>query len=187
MPYWELEAHDNGQYNKNLSLTKILLKFIHPLTHWGWDKMAAIFADDIFKYLSFNENLRILIHISLKLVPNGPINNNPSLVQIIQTRPTSQMHLRITRTQCVNNSLTEKDLSIKCRIMYGLVWITIFCHEWGDSAMIFRSDEVKSENHHYCIASHYSCTCKLAQRRSSLVNNNHEYRFPPTWYSQLSM
>ena len=25
---------------------------------------------------------------------------------------------------------------MKYRVMYGLPWITIFCHEWGDSAMI---------------------------------------------------
>ena len=33
------------------------------------------------------------------------------------------------------------------KIMYGLLGITIFCHEWGDSAMIFTNDEVVSENH----------------------------------------
>ena len=32
-----------------------------------------------------------------------------------------------------------------------------------------------------------SCTCKFAQRRSSLVNNNHEYRFLTTRYSRLSV
>ena len=31
--------------------------------------------------------------------------------------------------------------------MYELPWITIFCHEWGDSAMIFTSDFVTRENH----------------------------------------
>ena len=32
-------------------------------------------------------------------------------------------------------------------MMYGLPWITIFWDEWGNSAMIFMSDEVVSENH----------------------------------------
>ena len=40
--------------------------------------MAAILADDLFKYISFNENDRI--QISLKFVPEGPIDNNLSLV-----------------------------------------------------------------------------------------------------------
>ena len=31
------------------------------------------------------------------------------------------------------------------------------------------------------------CTCKLAQRRSSLVNNSHEYRYLATRYSRLSV
>ena len=31
------------------------------------------------------------------------------------------------------------------------------------------------------------CTCKFAQRRSSLVNNSREYRYPATRYSRLSV
>ena len=45
------------------------------------DKMAAIFADDIFKCIFFNENGRILIQISLNVfVPMSPIDNKPALV-----------------------------------------------------------------------------------------------------------
>ena len=50
------------------------------LTHWGWDKMAAIFADDIFWYIFLNENFWIANKISLKYVPLGLIDNNPSLM-----------------------------------------------------------------------------------------------------------
>ena len=143
-------------------------------------------------------------------------------------------------------------------------WVTVnndFCHEWGDSAMIFTSDEVTSENHcriasrvtkkslftvtnvlfhflhailchehrnplrtiiersfrHCCqgrpfltehcdvttidlwrhanakywycdvIFVYCHCTRKLAQRRSSLVNNSREYRYLATRYSRLSV
>ena len=44
------------------------------------------FADDTFKHIFFNENVRISIKISLKFVPRGPINNIPSLVQIMAWR-----------------------------------------------------------------------------------------------------
>ena len=44
--------------------------------------MAAYFPDDIFKYIFLNENVWILIKISLMFVPTGPINNIPALVQI---------------------------------------------------------------------------------------------------------
>ena len=47
------------------------------------EKMAAILADDIFKCIFLNENDRILIQISLKFVPNGPINNNQVLVYVM--------------------------------------------------------------------------------------------------------
>ena len=43
------------------------------LSHWGWDKMAAIFADDISCSFSENfissENFWILNKISLNYVP----------------------------------------------------------------------------------------------------------------------
>ena len=48
--------------------------------------MAAILADDIFKWIFLNENVIISIEISLKSVPKGPINNIPALVQIMAWR-----------------------------------------------------------------------------------------------------
>ena len=42
--------------------------------------MAAILADDIFKYIFLNGNDTILIQISLKLVSRSPIDNNLALV-----------------------------------------------------------------------------------------------------------
>ena len=77
------------------------------------------FADDIFKCIFFNENVWILIKVSLKFVPKGPINNIPSLVQIMAWRRTgdkplsepmvtrSATHICVTRTQWVNPSAAE--------------------------------------------------------------------------------
>ena len=41
------------------------------------------FADDLFKLIFFKENCCIFIEISLKYITNGPIYNNPALVQIM--------------------------------------------------------------------------------------------------------
>ena len=72
------------------------------------------FADDIFKCIFLNENIWILIKISLKFVPKSPINNIPALVQIMAWRrsgdkPLSEpimiglpMHICFTRPQWVN-------------------------------------------------------------------------------------
>ena len=46
------------------------------LTHLPRDKMAAILADNIFKCIFLNEKFCILIKISLKFVPKGPIDYN---------------------------------------------------------------------------------------------------------------
>ena len=52
----------------------------YGLTHWDRDKMADIFADDTFKPIFLNENIRISVKISLKFAPKVPIINIPALV-----------------------------------------------------------------------------------------------------------
>ena len=49
-------------------------------------KNGRHFPDDIFKCIFVNENVWISFKISLKFVPKGPINNIPSLVQIMAWR-----------------------------------------------------------------------------------------------------
>ena len=53
------------------------------LTHWGWDKIAAIFLTTFSNAFSSKENICILIKVSQKFVPEGPIDNTPGLVQIM--------------------------------------------------------------------------------------------------------
>ena len=47
-----------------------------PLLHG--QNAGRHFADDVFKYIFMNEKFSILLRISLKFVPNGPIDNNPA-------------------------------------------------------------------------------------------------------------
>ena len=73
------------------------------------------FADDIFKWIFLNENVWILINISLKFVPRGPINNIPTLVQVMACRRPGDKplfepmmvslptHICVTRPQWVNH------------------------------------------------------------------------------------
>ena len=48
--------------------------------------MAAILANDIFKCIFLNENDKIPIQVSLKLVCKSPIDNKPALVQVMAWR-----------------------------------------------------------------------------------------------------
>ena len=48
--------------------------------------MAAILADDIFKCIFLNDNDIIAIQISLIFFPRGPIDNKPSLFQVMAWR-----------------------------------------------------------------------------------------------------
>ena len=80
------------------------------------------FADNIFKCIFLNENVRISLKISLNFVPNVPINNIPALVQIMAWRrlgdkPLSEpmvvsllMHICVTRPQCVKGSFVIEDV-----------------------------------------------------------------------------
>ena len=77
------------------------------------------FADDTFKRIFLNENVRIPIEISLKFVHKGPINNIPALVQIMACRrpgdkPLSEpmlvgslTHICVTRPQWANSDLND--------------------------------------------------------------------------------
>ena len=55
------------------------------LTHWGRTN-GRYFADDVFKCIFLNENVWILLKISLRFVPKVPINNIPVLVQMAWRR-----------------------------------------------------------------------------------------------------
>ena len=78
------------------------------------------FADEIFKWIFLNENVWISINISLKFVPRGPINNIPTLVQVMVWRPPGDKplsepmlvrlptHICVTRSQWVNWTCNKK-------------------------------------------------------------------------------
>ena len=57
--------------------------------------MATILADGIFKCIFMNEKLSILIPISLKFVPKGPIDNKSALVQAMVWRQTGAKPLPV--------------------------------------------------------------------------------------------
>ena len=69
------------------------------------------FADDVLKCIFLNENVWILLKMSLKFVPKDPINNIPALVQIMawcrpDDKPLSEpilvfvpTHICVTRPQ----------------------------------------------------------------------------------------
>ena len=88
------------------------------------------FPDNIFKHIFLNENVKISIKISLKLVPKGPINNIPALVHIMawchpSAKPLSKpmtdsllMHICVSRPQWVNS----------LAMMYAegiVIWVTV--------------------------------------------------------------
>ena len=96
------------------------------------------FADDTFKRIFFNDNVRISSKISLKFVPKGPINNIPSLVQIQAWRrpgdkPLSEpmmvsllTHICVTRPQWVI-AINKKKVSRETERSAVRWWL---CYLW---------------------------------------------------------
>ena len=93
------------------------------------------YADDTFKHIFLNENVRISIKISPKFVPKGPINNNSALVHILALRrsgdkPLSEpmmvslmTHICVTRPQWVkNDDNTDEHSQHRCSFNSLLVW-----------------------------------------------------------------
>ena len=98
---------------------------------WRPRQNCCHFPDDIFKCIFMNENVFILIRISLKFVPKGAVNNIPSLVQIMawcwpDDKPLSEtimvnllMHICVTRLQLVKPSICIFQLMVNlmlCRL-----------------------------------------------------------------------
>ena len=63
------------------------------LTNLSLRKMAAILADDNFRYIFLNENDRSAIWISPKFVPRSPYDTKPALVQVMDWRRTGDEQL----------------------------------------------------------------------------------------------
>ena len=119
------------------------------------------FADDIFKCICLNENVSILIKISLKFVPKGPINNIPALVQIMAwcrpgNKPLSEpmmvnlpTHICVTRPQWVNLIwLLTKMLISYMEVLQSLKALTEIHYSWEKLCYLGISTIICSVYHH---------------------------------------
>ena len=91
--------------------------------------MDAILADNIFKCISLNENDRIQIQISLKLVPKSPIDNKPALVQAMAWHRTGDKPLpepMMTQFTDSYEALVGDELT---EIHITITWILTYCEQ----------------------------------------------------------
>ena len=93
------------------------------------------FADDIFKCIFLNEDVWIPNKISLKFVPKGPINNNPTLVQVMAWRrpgdkPLSEpMMVRLPTDICVTRPQWVKESSMLARHARSKILSMFYHHQ----------------------------------------------------------
>ena len=113
------------------------------------------FPDDIFKCIIFSENVWILLKISLRFAPKGPINNIPALVQIMAWRwpgdkPLSKpMAVGLLTHMCITRPQWVKHRSEKNKNKYTMaIWPQhrTSHHKWDRvSVSIFRVKITVSE------------------------------------------
>ena len=65
---------------------------LRPLTHLPWTKWPP-FCKRYLKFISMNEEICILIEMSLSFVPKNPIDNKSELVQVMACRQTGDKPL----------------------------------------------------------------------------------------------
>ena len=99
--------------------------------------------DDIFKCISFNENVWISIEVPLKFVPKGSINNIPALVQIMAwcqsgDKPLSELmmvnlptRICVTRPQWVNSSAPGVSIYDPNLVIFKHVLSIDICFLWN--------------------------------------------------------
>ena len=103
------------------------------------------FPDDIFKSIFVNENVWILIKISLKFVPKVPINNIPALVRIMAwcrpgDKPLSEpmmvkllTHICVTRPQWVKLTKYTPYFAVM-----GEIW-GVYCENFRENLPHYES------------------------------------------------
>ena len=154
------------------------------------------FADDTFKRIFLNENVRISIKISLKFVPKGPINNIPALVQIMAWRrsgdkPLSEpmmvslpMHICVTRPLWVNTywpgavDLINKSHNAPFRTeMCSFLFWMVHCGIWDRCIVGFMNWFINSYkaytrcNHHISILIYMVISLNQISRKYSFNKN----------------
>ena len=130
------------------------------------------FPDDVFKYISLNENVWISIKISQKFVPKGSIYNIPSLIQIM-----ARWQQAIIWTNdglglwCIYTSLSINELSLHPDT-YNMVQGKIF-RQWTPSLLTMNPiiiEWYKYESVKWVISNHWFrllgpdsiCRCNFA-------------------------
>ena len=114
---------------------------IYPLTHWGWEKMAAIFQMIFSSALSWMKMYKVWLRFHQCLLP---VNNIPALVQILARSPpgdkplSEPMMAKVTDAYMHHSAsmgqfiLAEKQCPLYCEELHGTIpsKMKLSCQVW---------------------------------------------------------
>ena len=135
------------------------------------------FADDVFKCIFLNENVWISLKLSLKFVPKVPINNIPTLVQILAWRRSRDKslseammvslltHICVTRSQWDNKGF--------CPLWHLITIPLVICmHHWSLTDWIDIWMDMLCFRHFGNFTGKICCYTLLAQKHFPLQLNH---------------
>ena len=124
-------SYENDRHDIILSADALVFdSSVAPFNTFRPWQNGSHYTDNIFKCILLNQNVKISIKISLKFVPKDPIDNIPSLVQIMAWRPTGYkplsepmmvrlpMHIYVTQPQWVNTTSLANMFILQFNIYY---------------------------------------------------------------------
>ena len=101
-------------------------------------KMAAILADDIFKWICVNEKDRFPIEISLKFVSRSPIDNKPVLVPVMAWCRT--VHRRIYAApggvELIYNTKNRSTVAWYLNVLFHVIKKSVVHHRYCNHSKI---------------------------------------------------
>ena len=161
------------------------------------------FADDTFKRIFMNENVRISIKTLLKFVPNGPLNNIPALVQImawlgsyINSFDITQRHIFISIYSRLTYHYINKEADIYDKFLKYLFGELCCCvlnfteiGIWSDWIQIFKTHNVLPRKIRITSAAlpcHFQVCDKMRWLRSNLKQNEFNQEFQADSLSKIT-
>ena len=120
------------------------------------------FADETFKCIFLHKNAWISIDISLKIAAEGPVNNIPSLVQIMAWRPPG------------DKPLSEPMMLISLLTHIGVTsrpqWVQERNHDTGTISVMYYKPQLKPRNNSWVsMAIWLSYRCRISDRKLCII------------------
>ena len=108
-----------------------MVTYVPLIASYPHGQYGRHFADDIFRHIFVNEHIDILIEMSLNFVADGPIDNNPALVEIES--------VTLVEVESIKTTSMEDNGSVPIR-RQTIIWTNVDPIHWQLYAALVGDD-----------------------------------------------